>query len=164
MAHPWTLKVTDRKCRIPCGLGAINRLARKCRSGRMATGGSREAASRDCKAHGTALGSRFWECRPHPLGRRTTRQNDGLRHPGRSAERRLGCAPDPQAPSASGGTRHSVILLPTSSMRTTARDANRSFSNGGGRQGISKTPRRRRRTSRPDGRRRRWYWQNGSGS
>ena len=40
----------------------------------MATGGSTEAASRDCKAHGTALGSRFWECRPHPLGRRTTCQ------------------------------------------------------------------------------------------
>jgi hypothetical protein len=55
----------------------------------MPTGGRREAASRGCKAHGTALGSRFWECRPHPLGRRTTRQNDGLRNPGRSAERIL---------------------------------------------------------------------------
>jgi hypothetical protein len=38
-----------------------------------------------------------------PTDFRTTRQNDGRRHPGRSAERHLGCARGWQARPPSGG-------------------------------------------------------------
>jgi hypothetical protein len=59
-----------------------------------ATIGRTEAAHPDSRAYGTALGSQCCGCRrPHPVGSRTTRQNDGRRHHEGSAERhiRLGC-------------------------------------------------------------------------
>src|ERR1035437_4998317 len=43
-----------------------------------------------------------------PTDYRTTRQNDGHRHPSSSAERHVRCARDLQALSASGSTRHAV--------------------------------------------------------
>ena len=51
---------------------------------------AREPASAGRTACGTALGSRCCGCRrPHPLGRRTARQNDLRRHLARRAERHV---------------------------------------------------------------------------
>jgi len=64
---------------------------------------ARRPPAPDCKAHRIALGSRCRGCRrPHPLGRRITRQNDGRRQRGRSAERHAGYARGAQARSAPG--------------------------------------------------------------
>jgi hypothetical protein len=63
----------------------------------------------DCTTRSNALGSRCCECRqPHPFGRRTARQNDDRRHPGRSAERHLGCARWRQAQPLWGGLGHAA--------------------------------------------------------
>ena len=65
-------------------------VSRMCRYTVAAMIASTEAVSPGHRAHRTALGSPCCGCRrPHQLGRRTTRQNDGRRHRGRSAERHL---------------------------------------------------------------------------
>lgn len=73
-------------------------LPRKCLVLGAATGASTQAAGAGRKAHRTTLGSRCCGYgRTHPLGPRTSRQNDGHRHPGRSAERHVRCARHLQA-------------------------------------------------------------------
>src|ERR1035441_1663873 len=62
--------------------------ARKCLVPAAATRASAGAVCPARRTCGTALGDRCCGyLRPRPLGRRTTRQNDGCRHPGRRAYR-----------------------------------------------------------------------------
>jgi hypothetical protein len=69
-----------------------------------ATGASTEVSSRLQSIGGTALGSQRCGCRrPRPLGRRTTRQNDGRRHPDLNAYRHVWRVLDP----FEGGQRRS---------------------------------------------------------
>ena len=73
------------------------------------TRASTEAACPDCKACGTALGCRCCGYRrAHPLGHRTTRQNDDRRTPDLSAERHFGNARGLRAFSELGGMRHAA--------------------------------------------------------
>jgi len=77
-----------------CSTVAHRGVSRMCRYTVAAMIASTEAVSPGHRAHGTALGGRCCKCRrPHPSGRRSTRQNDGCRRRrrrGRSAERHVG--------------------------------------------------------------------------
>ena len=76
----------------PCPQGVVTRAQQQEQVRRPRTPTARhtephEAAGAVDAAEHTRVGNQV-----HPLGRRTTRQNDGLRHPGRSAERHVGSA------------------------------------------------------------------------
>ena len=82
-----------------------------CRSG-CSNPSKQEAACPDWNAWRTALDSRCCGCRrPHRLRRGTTRQNDGHRQRGRSAERHVRCARDLLPRSALAGMRYAVSLI-----------------------------------------------------
>ena len=104
---------TERYCRLPGGLSWLEMCIPKVSFGaqqrsralRLPAPTAKHTELRSAAgAVGAADRARVGD-RAHPLGRRTTRQNDGHRHPDRSAERHIRCARNQQASSALGGMR-----------------------------------------------------------
>jgi hypothetical protein len=77
-----------------------------------ATIASIEARCPDWEVRGAALANRWCGyCRLYPIERRTSRQNDSCRRPGRSAERHVGRARGRQAHLSPGGLGYAANRL-----------------------------------------------------